>query len=225
MNISLGNKEKSGGTRERVVRLLMRHPHTIETLADELAVTKNAVRAQMALLQREGLVEVQGEVKGTRRPAALYGIVAGADVHFSKAYPVVLSHMVNVLTKRLPLKEFKIVMKDVGKDIADSVPRQAGTARERVEGAVTFLKSLGSHAELSEEDGKLVIVGHGCPLSMAVTVNERSCLAMESFLNRITGLPVKEHCNHSERPSCRFEIAMPRGERKPFDQNKHQKST
>ena len=191
----------------------MRHPHTIDTLAGELAVTKNAVRAQMALLQREGIVEVQGEVKGTRRPAALYGVVAGADVHFSKAYPVVLSHLVNVLTKRLPAKEFKIVMKDAGKDIAASVPRPSGTARERVEGAVTFLKSLGSHAELSEEDGKLVITGHGCPISRAVTVDERSCLAMESLLNRITGLPVKERCNHSERPNCRFEISLPRADR------------
>jgi len=169
----------------------------------------------MALLEREGIVEVQGEVKGTRRPAALYGVVAGADVHFSKAYPVVLAHFVSVLTKRLPAKEFKAVMKDVGKDIAESIPHPAGTARERVEGAVTFLKSLGSHTELSREKGKLVIVGHGCPISRAVAVDERSCLAMESLLNRITGLPVKERCNHGERPSCRFEISLPRGDRKP----------
>lgn len=211
MTVTPLNAEKPAGTRERLIRLLMKRQHTIETLAERLEITHNAVRAQIALLQREGIVEMQGEVKGTRRPAALYGIVVGADVHFSKAYPEVLSHLVKVLSRRVPTKEFKTIMKDVGKDIADSMPLPAGSARERIAGALNVLKSLGAHADVSEEDGKFVITGHGCPISRAVTADIRSCLAMESFLNRLTGLPVTEHCNHSERPSCRFEITLPAG--------------
>jgi predicted ArsR family transcriptional regulator len=209
MTVTPLSVEKRAGTRERILRFLMKNQHTIEILAEKLEMTQNAVRSQIALLQREGIVEIQGEVKGTRRPAALYGMASGADVHFSKAYPVVLSHLVKVLARRVPAKEFKTVMKDVGKAIADSMPRAAGTARERVAGAVNVLKSMGSHADVIEEKGKLVIMGHGCPISRAVTADVRSCLAMESFLGRLTGLPVAERCNHSERPSCRFEITLP----------------
>jgi len=213
MSVAPLNTEKPAGTREKIIRLLMKHQHTIETLAERLEMTQNAVRAQIALLQREGIVEIQGEVKGTRRPAALYGIVVGADVHFSKAYPEFASHLVKVLSRQVPSKEFKTILKDVGKDLADSMPRPAGSARERIAGALNVLKSLGSHAEASEEDGTVVITGHGCPISRAVSVDERSCLAMESFLSRLTGLPVTEHCNHGERPSCRFEITLPTGAR------------
>ena len=44
------------GTRERVIRLLAREPLTASSLARELDVTVNAVRAQLALLQREGYI-------------------------------------------------------------------------------------------------------------------------------------------------------------------------
>ncbi len=49
--------EKPAGARDRIVTHLIKHKSTIESLATRLGVTKNAVRAQIALLQREGIVE------------------------------------------------------------------------------------------------------------------------------------------------------------------------
>ncbi len=89
-------------TREKILRLLLDAPRTIDELAKATSVTKNAVRSQIALLQREGLVEIKGTVKTGRRPAARYGIRPGADVQFSKAYPLVLSALVRSLAKDLP---------------------------------------------------------------------------------------------------------------------------
>jgi predicted ArsR family transcriptional regulator len=66
--------EKPAGARDRIVSHLIKHQSTVESLATSLGVTKNAVRAQIALLQRGIVWEIQGEVKGTRRPAAVYGI-------------------------------------------------------------------------------------------------------------------------------------------------------
>ncbi|HSQ78126.1 MAG TPA: HTH domain-containing protein [Nitrospirota bacterium] len=203
--------EKQGGARDRIVRLLLERRNTIEALAGKLGVTRNAVRAQIALLQREGIVEIQGEVKGTRRPAAVYGLRPGADMHFSKAYPVFLSQLVRVLAQKLSHTEFSSVMRGLGKGLAGSVPRPAGDPRERVEAALKFLKMLGSAAEMTEEKGRVVITSFGCPIAEAVSANERSCIAMETLLKELTGLPVSEHCDHGERPSCRFEIKIPAG--------------
>ncbi len=205
------NREKITGSRGRIVGLLAKGRRTVEDLAVTIGITKNAVRAQLALLEREGLVEAQGEVKGNRRPAVLYGIREGADVHFSKAYPLVLSHLVRALSERIQPGQIDTVMRVVGQGIAETAPRLEGNARERVDGAVTFLSSLGSLAEVSEERGKLVIKGHGCPISMAVDADVRSCKAMEELLARLTGLPVTERCDHGVRPSCRFEIKLPGG--------------
>lgn len=209
MNAGMSNRGSSGGSRERIIRLLIRDQKTVDELASSLGVTKNAVRAQIALLEREGMVAVQGEQKGTRRPAAVYGLRAGADTHFSRAYPAVLSGVVRTLADQLKPKQMESILRETGRRIADSLPALSGNARERVEGAVKVLGTLGSVAEVIEEEGKLVIKGHGCPISKAVQADARSCLAMESLLARLTGLTVQERCDHGERPGCRFEIGLP----------------
>ena len=201
--------EKPWGTRDRLIRLLLKRQSTIDSLATKLGVTKNAVRAQIALLLREGLVEIQGEQKGTRRPAALYGFRPGADIHFSKAYPIFLSHLVRILAEKLNKTEFRAVMRELGYRLASSVPRPSGEPRERITSALNYFKVLGSAAELTEEDGKIIITSYGCPIAGVVTADARSCIAMESLLKELTGLPVAEHCDRGDHPSCRFEIKIP----------------
>lgn len=202
------NREKPSGSRVRIIGLLRKGRKTIDELAGSLGVTTNAVRAQIGLLEREGIVEVQGEVKGTRRPAAVYGIRTGADVQFSKAYPIVLSQLIRSLAGRMTRKQMEDIMRAVGEGIAGTMPLPTGNARERVAGAVRFLASLGTAADVSEERGKSVITGHGCLISRAVEADVSSCKAMESLLASLTGLPVKEHCDHGAQPGCRFEITM-----------------
>jgi predicted ArsR family transcriptional regulator len=209
MNEGVSNKGTSGRSRERIIKLLLREQKTVDDLASSLGVTKNAVRAQIALLEREGMVEAQGEQKGTRRPAAIYGLSAGTDTHFSKAYPEVLSGVVSTLADQLRPKQLEDILRETGRRIADALPPLTGNPRERVEGAVKFLGTLGSIAEVMEEDGKLVIKGYGCPISKAVQADGRSCLAMESLLARLTGLTVQERCDHGARPGCRFEVQLP----------------
>ncbi|PWB63257.1 MAG: hypothetical protein C3F14_08455 [Deltaproteobacteria bacterium] len=203
------NGGKTPGARDRIVQLLRRRQHTVEALAGEIGVTENAVRAQIALLQREGLVEVQGEVKGARRPAAIYGLRPGADVQFSRAYPVMLSHLVRILGRKLPDAEFRSVMRELGRQMAASGPLPVEDPRERIRAALDFLRLLGSAAEAVEENGRFVITGFGCAIGEAVSADARSCIAMAALLQKLTGLPVSERCGHGDRPSCRFEIRLP----------------
>jgi len=209
MNVASWNTERPAGTRDRIVRLLLKREHTIDALAKKLDVTENAVRAQIALLQREGIVEIQGEVKGTRRPAAIYGLRPGIDVHFSKAYPIILSHLVRVLAKKLSQDDFRMVMRELGQQLAGTVPHPSGDPRDRIKAALKFLKMLGGVAEMTEENGKVVVSSYGCPIAEAVNADWRSCTAMEALLKELTGLPVAERCDHGERPRCRFEIKIP----------------
>lgn len=209
MNPSSLHTGKRIGSRDRIIQLLLLGEKTVEQMAETLGVTRNAIRAQIALLLREGLIEVKGELKGSRRPAGVYGIRAGADVGSSKAYPVVLSQFVQVLADRMPSRQFEAIMKDVGRGMAAAVAHPAGSARERVAGAVKILQSLGSVAKVIDAGRKIVINGNGCPISRVVEADERSCAIMRSFLAGVTGLPVTERCDHGERPSCRFEITVP----------------
>jgi len=197
-------------TREKILRLLASRPHTVEELAKNVGVSKNAVRAQIATLEREGIIEAQGMFKGARRPATLYGFSPGSDLHFSKAYPAVLSHLIHVLANRLSHEEFIAVMQELGQRLAGSTTRPLGDPWEKIQAAFKFLKGLGSIGQMTEEDGNIIITGSVCPISRAVAADARACTAIETLLHELTGLPVEEHCNRGERQSCRFIVQMPR---------------
>ncbi len=201
--------EKIPNTRERILLLLASGPHTVEELAKKTGVSKNAVRAQMATLGREGIIQVQGMSKGTRRPAALYGLSRASDLYFSKAYPAVLSNLVHILADKLSDEEFRAVLQQVGRGLAGSSARSSGSPRERIEAALQFLRTLGSLAQMTEENGNVIITGHVCPIARAVAADPRACIIVETLLRELTGLPVEEHCDHGERPGCRFIIKMP----------------
>jgi len=203
------DNERVLSTRERILTLLASRPHTVEELAHKARVSKNGVRAQMATLEREGIIEVQGMFKGVRRPAALYGLSPGSDLYFSKAYPVVLSHLIHVLANKLSHEEFMAVLHELGRRLAGLTTHPSGDPRDRIQTAFKFLRGLGSLAQMTEEGGNVIITGSVCPISRAVAADARACTAIETLLHELTGLPVEEHCNRGERQSCRFIIKVP----------------
>lgn len=200
--------DKSGDTRERIIRLLRGGRRTIEDLADQLGITRNAVRSQINLLKREGIVEPLGTVPSGRRPATVYGIRAGASTLFSKAYPVVLSLLVQVLSEKLTSEQFGKTMQELGLRLAGLGPRPMGTLKERLRKAVAFLESLGSMVDVAEKKGKIVIKGYGCPIAGAVEADGRLCTAMAAMIGELVGLPVTERCDRDGEPGCCFEIKI-----------------
>ncbi len=200
--------DKSGDTRERILRLLRGGHRTVEDLAGQLGITKNAVRSQINLLRREGVVESLGSVPSGRRPAAVYGIRPGASTLFSKAYPVVLSQLVHVLSEKLSPEQFSKTMQALGLRLAGLGPRPSGTLKERLRKTVAFLESLGSVVEVTEKKGKIVIRGYGCPVSEAVETDGRFCTAMAAMISELVGLPAREKCDRDGEPGCCFEIGI-----------------
>lgn len=209
MKLTYVNDKRMSSTRERILMLLVNRPHTVDELAKAISVTKNGVRAQIAVLEKEGIVEVQGMVKSARRPAALYGLSPGSDLYFSKAYPVVLSHLIHALANKLPQEEFIAVMQDLGRRLAGSTPHPSGDPRQKIRVALKFLKSLGSLGQMTEEGGKVTVTSSVCPIARAVAADSRVCTVMETLLRELTGLPVDERCDRGERHSCRFIIDVP----------------
>jgi predicted ArsR family transcriptional regulator len=198
--------KKLTGTRNRIVQILRMRKCTVEDLAKELGITENAIRAQIALLLREGLVEPVGEIKGTRKPALIYGPTREVDLYFSKAYPSMLANLLAVLADQMSGKEFRTVMKKLGQKLANSRPCPARNLRERVKDAVQFYEALGGLATIEEQGEMLTINGHGCPLAEAVTAHAGICIAIESLMTELIGVPVHQRCDRGARASCCFDV-------------------
>jgi predicted ArsR family transcriptional regulator len=70
---------------------------------------------------------------------------------------------------------------------------------------------LGALTHVDDDDG-LSIRGAGCPLAALTGKHPGVCLAIESMVAEVVGVPVRECCDRSERPKCCFEI-QPRADR------------
>jgi predicted ArsR family transcriptional regulator len=195
-------------TRGRLLALLQAKNRTVNQLADELQITDNAVRAHLVSLERDGLVRRVGTKAGVRRPHVSYGLSHGAEHIFPKPYGPLLATFVAIVRKRLGPRALRTSLRQLGRGIArDYSARVKGRNRaQRIDAALALLKEMGGAAEVSRDNGKVVIRGNGCPLA-AVTAHYRdACLIAESLLAEVIGAPVKECCRHGPNPSCRFEI-------------------
>ena len=194
------------GTRGRIVALLRRAPCTVEELAASLDLTDNAVRAQLAAMERDGLVRQHGARKGTRKPALEYELDPEAETALSRAYVPLVQALVEVLAGWLSRQDLEELLQEAGRRAAQPLPRPAGTAEERVRAASRVLDELGGLTEVEAAGDGWTIRSAGCPLAELVAKRPETCRALEALVAELTRLPVREACDRADRPRCRFEI-------------------
>ena len=201
-------------TRGRIVDLLRRRSRRVEELASELGVSGNAVRLQLQLLERDGVVRASGVRRdgAVGKPATFYEIVPSAEAALSHAYLPFLSTLLRALGERLSPAAFRALMRDVGHRLAGDQPAAERSIEARVELASRLLNDLGglTTVEPSEDGRTLMIRGCGCPLGVAVAERKEVCSAVQVMLSDVTGAEVREHCDRSERPQCCFEVSTRR---------------
>jgi predicted ArsR family transcriptional regulator len=180
---------------------------TVDELAIALDLTRSAVRAHLATLRHDGLIEEAGSRRGTSKPARLYGVTRSAELLFSRAYVPILSQLMHVLAQRLPPADFESIMRDVGRGALEGRSAPQGPLRSRVAAGSALLNDLGGLSELEEEDGQFVIRGYACPLSAATASHPETCSAIESLLTEYIGTPVTKCCDPSGAIQCCFTVA------------------
>ena len=196
------------GTSGRILELLRRGPKTVDELAAALSLTRTAVRAQLARLERDGLVEQRGSRRGTSKPSRMYGVSSQAELLFSQAYVPILTRLLHVLAARLSPAEFDAVMHEVGRELMEghAVPR--GELSNRVAGASALLNELGGLTEVEAENGGYLIRSHGCPLAVATANHPEVCNVLESLLSEFVGAKVTKCCDRYNRERCCFEVGL-----------------
>jgi predicted ArsR family transcriptional regulator len=200
-------------TRGRIVALLRRSGRTVEELARELGLTDNGVRANLATLERDGIVRQRGSVRrgsGGGKPAFVYGLTPDAEDLFPKAYEPVLLRLLDVMAERLGPEDSEVLLREAGRSLAEGKAVPSADTRARLEAAANVLNELGGLAELEERNGGWVIRGYSCPLAAVTPHHPEVCRMVETLISDLAGVPVQEHCDRGESPRCCFEVAPPR---------------
>ncbi len=199
------DKQFFASTRGRIVALLRRATRTVDELAHALDLTDNAVRAHLATLERDGVVQQQGVRRGSRKPAYAYELTPEAERLFPKPYAAVLRRLLDALDQSIAPADMEALLRRVGHELASGLRVMEGDVRVRLEAGVAMLNELGGLAELEEHDGTFVIHGYSCPLAAVVPGHPEVCRLAETLVTEVAGVPVKEHCDRREPVRCAFE--------------------
>ena len=210
MKSSRWNKRFLTSTRGRIIALLRAESRTASELAETLGLTDNAVRAHLARLERDGLVQHQGLRRGLRKPHYAYELTPEADYLFPKAYGPLLNQLLSLLKERLDSQEIEVMLREMGQRLAapHAATVQARDLEQRMDEAVRALNDLGGLAEIERHDGHLFIRGDSCPLTAVSEHHPEVCRMAETLLSEIIQVPVQERCKRGESPRCCFEIKV-----------------
>jgi predicted ArsR family transcriptional regulator len=179
---------------------------TVDELARALDLTRTAVRAQLASLLRDDLVEQRGSRRGPSKPSHVYGVTTHAELLFSRAYVPILTQLLHTLAQRESRTEFDSIMREVGRRVLQGRAMPRGDLGERVAGASALLNQLGGLTEVSRENGGYLIQSHGCPLAAATIDHPEVCNAVEALLGEFVGATVTKCCDRYNRERCCFEV-------------------
>jgi predicted ArsR family transcriptional regulator len=202
------NPDVSMTSREQILRLLRRAPHSVNDLAAALVVTDNAVRANLARLERDGMIQLVGRRSGFRKPEAIYDITLKAEHGFGKAYVPLLESLLRVLESGGSEQDLERTLKQVGRQLAaPHLPAMRNLDPEtRAARTLEILQQLGGMGEVQPGESGTMIVGFGCPLSEVVSQHPKLCLVVEALVSELLGRAVHEQCNRGKRSRCCFSL-------------------
>jgi len=198
-----------GETRVRLLRLLRRPPQTVTALAGALDLTDNAVRLHLAALGRDGIVQQVGSLRDTGgKPARAYALTRAGEELFPKAYAAALGGLVAEIVRRDGTSHAIELLRAVGGRLVSGVTQPADAAG-RVEAAADALRRIGGDLEVRRTERGWHLQGYGCPLSAVTAEHPEVCALGRALVEEITGLPVTERCDRSDRPRCGFLVDEP----------------
>jgi len=195
-------------SRGKIVQLLRRAAQSVNQLAAALGLTDNAVRAQLARLEKEGLVVEAGTRPSFRKPESVYEITAEAQRIFEKGYVPILATLLATLESRLDEKELEAHLTEVAHRLAaPHLPSMSGlNLKQRAKKTLKILEDLGGLAAVEESDGQIHVRGFGCPFSQVVAEHPKLCMMAEKLVGELLGSEVQEVCQRGDRPKCAFVI-------------------
>jgi predicted ArsR family transcriptional regulator len=195
----------------QVLTLLRPQALTVNELAEALHLTDNGVRAQLATLQVEGLVELCGQRAGVRKPHQLFGLTSGGHDLFPKPDSILLEQLLNSIEARLGEPATTDFLRQVGVQLA--IPHAPATEdlpfQDRLNIALGVLGAIGGIAQATEREGVTVIQGQRCPLTRLVPKHPEVCAVAQGLLEKLLQRPVTERCTKQPHAKCCFEIAPP----------------
>ncbi len=197
-------------TRGKIVTELRRRGSASATdLARAFGLSPNAVRQQLTVLERDGLVAETPVRRGPTKPTYEFSLTPEAEKLFPQGYDKMLTAVLRELRSQFGTAGVERIFEGLSRRAIDRA-RQTVTAadpEQRVAQLTEMLRKSGVVAEYNLMDGGFVLHEHTCPYSSAAKEHPEVCQVIHQVIDETIGGQHEqtESLAHGGR-ECRFEL-------------------
>jgi predicted ArsR family transcriptional regulator len=197
-------------TRGKIVSELRRRGCASATeLANSFGLSPNAVRQQLMVLERDGLVAETPVRRGPTKPTYEFSLTTEADKLFPQAYDKMLTAVLHEVRSQFGTAAVERVFDGLSRR---SIERARSTItatdpEEKVAQLTEMLRKSGVVAEYSLIDGGFALHEHNCPYSSAAKEHPEVCQVIHQVMDEtIGGEHVQTESLALGGKECRFEL-------------------
>lgn len=197
-------------TRGKIVaELRRRHSASAVDLAQSFGLSPNAIRQQLVVLERDGLVVERSVRRGPTKPTFEFSLTKDAEKLFPQQYDRMLGAVLREVREQNGPQAVTKIFEGIAKRAADV--SQAGNPDGSMEGKLAaltgHLQRNGVAAEYNLIDGGFELREHNCPYSSVVQEHPEVCSVIHTVLDRtVGGTHVQTESLATGGAQCRFEI-------------------
>jgi predicted ArsR family transcriptional regulator len=197
-------------TRGKIVSELRRRgPASATDLARSFGLSPNAVRQQLMVLERDGLVAETPVRRGPTKPTYEFSLTADADKLFPQAYDKMLTAVLRELRSQFGTAGVERVFEGLSRRAIDRARLSvtSNDPEQRVAQLTEMLRKTGVVAEYSLIDGGFALHEHSCPYSSAAKEHPEVCQVIHQVIDETIGgeYAQTESLAHGGK-ECRFEL-------------------
>jgi predicted ArsR family transcriptional regulator len=196
-------------TRGKILAALRGGRGTAFELARRFGISPNAVRQQLLILERDGLVSGHPVRRGKTKPTLEYVLTPKAEEYFPQHYDRMLNAVLREIRASGGEPAVRAIFDAIAKRSASKLKAKVESlgTDQRVEVLATMLRDRGVAVDYDLVDGSYVLHEHNCPYAKTVAENPELCSVIHQVIEEV--LPGKTRQVESLATGgaeCRFEI-------------------
>lgn len=192
-----------------VAELRNRGSASAAELAAVFGLSPNAVRQQLVILERDGLVEEKSVRRGPTKPTLEFSLTPEADKLFPQAYDKMLSAVLRELKDTYGPPAVEAIFDSIARRAVDKAKTKvtASDGEGKVAQLTQVLRDGGVVAEYSLIDGGFLLQEHTCPYSGVAKDHPEVCSVIHQVLDETLGGEHEQvESIRSGGKSCKFEL-------------------
>jgi len=197
-------------TRGKIVaELRERGSASAADLATLFGLSPNAVRQQLVVLERDGLVEERAVRRGPTKPTLEFSLTPKADTLFPQHYDKMLSAVLREVREEYGAPAVEQIFARIARTSVEKTRPKitASDAEGKVAQLTQVLRDRGVVAEYSLIDGGFLLQEHTCPYSGVVKDHPEVCSVIHQVIDEtIGGEHTQTESIATGGKSCTFEL-------------------